>query len=90
MERQNLESQLKEALLKKAEHEASLELLKEQYEQIKAQKDQDDQRQSDQLRKIKESLQKKLEEMTLAKEQAEEKTQEINRSCIKDKSEFEK
>lgn len=42
LERQTIETQLKEAMLAKAEAEASLELLREQYNSLKEQKDHED------------------------------------------------
>lgn len=90
LELQVVEARLKEALVAKAELEASNELLKEQYQGLKEKRDATEQEWQGKITELKNTLQKTLEEQRRDKEQFEEHKQSMNRSSIKAQSEFEK
>ena len=90
IESQTMETKLKETTLSKAETEAALELLKEQYAAIKAQKDQEEQSSHNSHKELKDQLHKKIEEQRRDKDEFDEKMQAMNRKNIKIESEFEK
>lgn len=82
LEKQTLENRLKESNLARAEAEAALDLLQEQYNSLKDQKDNDDKHNKCSLKDIKEQYQKKIDEQTKQKEDYEEKMQEMHRKNI--------
>ena len=90
IESQTMETKLKETTLAKAETEAALELLKEQYVAIKAQKEQEEQSSHHSHKELKDQLQKKIEEHRKDKDEFDDKIQAMNRKNIKVESEFEK
>jgi chromosome segregation ATPase len=85
-----METKLKETTLAKAETDAALELLKEQYAAIKAQKEQEEQSAHLSLKELKDQLQKRIEEHRKDKDEFDDKIQAMNRKNIKVESEFEK
>lgn len=85
-----METKLKETTLAKAETEAALELVKEQYAATKAQKEQAEQQSHLSHKELKDQLQKKIEEHRKDKDDFDEKMQEMNRKNMKVQSEFEK
>ena len=90
LERQTIDTQLKEAMLAKTEGEASLELLREQYEALKDQKEEEDRHNQSALKAAKEQHQKKLDGQIRLKDEFEDKMQEMHRKNIQVESEFEK
>ena len=62
IEKQTMETKMKEALQKKIESFANQELLKEKYETLKQQKDQEDDKNHVSIRELKDQYQKKVEQ----------------------------
>ena len=73
IEKQAVETKLKETALAKAEVDAALELLREQYQALKAQKEGEDALNDATVRDLKEAHQRKLEEQRGDKEDYDEK-----------------
>lgn len=90
IERQQLESRIKELLLSKTDSEASLQLLREQHDQLKREKDLTDAETHAQIRDAKDLLLKRGEEMHRQKDEYEENSQSMQRQIVQIKSEFEK
>lgn len=90
LEKQALETKLKETVLSKAEIEAQYELLNEQFQALKQKKAKEDDESQLALTELKEKYQQLLEQKERDKEAYEDKIQEINRSNVKVSSEFEK
>lgn len=90
IEKQAVETKLKETALAKAEVDAALELLREQYQALKAQKEGEDALNDSTVRELKEAHQRKLEEQRGDKEDFDEKIQNLHRENVKARSGFEK
>lgn len=81
---------MKETALGKAEADAALELLKDQYMALKEQKEQEETSNDITIRELKEAHQRKLEEQRGNKDDFDEKMQNMHREKVKAMSDFEK
>jgi hypothetical protein len=90
LEKQAMETKLKEALQQKVESFATQELMKEKYETLKQQRDIEDEKNHASIRELKDALQKKVEQHMKEKDDFEEKLHQMQRNNVKSESEFEK